>query len=155
MKKKNLLTLLDAILSFSVGVLATSVLWMLIWGSKQVFSLTPLLGIGKTIFVITAAPFIEETVKFIPLKIKALFKSHYIRAGLMVGLGFGLLEYFIFVSDMPTDYMIYLVRFPALVIHTFTGGLMGYFISKKKSLLGLVLAILTHSVENILQMYVF
>lgn len=155
MKKKNLSTLLDAILGFSVGVLAASVLWILIWGSKQIFSLAPLLDIGKTIFVITAVPLIEETVKFIPLKIRALFKSHYVRAGLMVGLGFGLFEYFVFVSNVPTDYMIYLVRLPALIIHTFAGGLMGYFISKKKSLLGLVLAILTHGIENILQMYIF
>lgn len=75
--------------------------------------------------------------------------------GLMVGLGFGLVEYVLFVSDAPYDYLIYLIRFPALVIHTFTGGLMGYFISKKKSLLGLILAIVVHAIENTLMRFVF
>lgn len=103
------------------------------------------------ILSVVLLPIAEECCKFIPLKF-SLFKENYILIGLFVGLGFALIENFQYLyiwygryGNIPFD-----SRIKATILHITTGLLMGYFISKKKGWLGLLLAILLHSLFNFL-----
>ena len=101
------------------------------------------------ILSVAMLPILEETMKYLPLRL-SLFKENYILIGLFVGLGFALIENFQYLfiwynryGNVPFD-----SRIKATILHTATGIILGYFVSKKKSWLGLLLAIMFHSLFN-------
>jgi len=145
MNKKALLICLDAIKGLIMGILMATTVIML---DDIVYRLDIALG---SLFIILALPAIEESLKFLPLK-SSLFKSNYILVGLMIGLGFGIMEsaayLYYFFNQVGGSLFIY--RIGATLLHTITGGVMGFFVQKKKGWLGLLLAILIHFLFNLL-----
>ena len=101
------------------------------------------------IFIALLLPVIEETFKYLPLE-SSFIKSNYIIAGLMIGLGFGLIESFyygyLYLNQLGSIFFLY--RFKAVSLHILTGGIMGFAVSKRKGWLGLLLAIVLHTLFN-------
>jgi len=130
---------LEGALGFIVGLMVCGILFL-------IFEIPdyPEGIVSNTLFYIFIFPIIEETFKFIPLK-SSSFKN-YIIVGLMIGLGFGLLENFIRIY--PNQFGLLTNRIGASLIHLDTGLLMGFAVSKKKGWLGWLLAILLHSLFN-------
>jgi RsiW-degrading membrane proteinase PrsW (M82 family) len=94
-------------------------------------------------------PALEESVKYLPLRL-SLFKENYVLIGLFVGLGFAMIENFkyLYIFYNEYGYIAFDIRIKATILHITTGIILGYFVSKKKGWLGLLLAILLHSLFN-------
>lgn len=137
MNRKELI--LDCALGLIFGIIAGGVLFLI---SLPIKFMTDTLAIIIISTILLCAS--EEIVKFIPLKLK-LFKTNYVWIGLFVGLGFAMLENLTYLYNRNA---VLYNRIPSTILHMITGGIMGYFVSKKKSWLGLLLATIIHCVFN-------
>lgn len=136
--------ILDGALGFILGVMLSGSLFLLV--QIPVYPKSIILGM---LFIILFLPVIEELLKYLPLQ-SSLFKKNYIVIGFAVGLGFALIESFTYIYSYFTQYgsILFTYRIGATLLHIATGGLMGFFVSKRKGWLGLLLAIMLHSLFN-------
>jgi RsiW-degrading membrane proteinase PrsW (M82 family) len=135
---------LDGVLGFVVGVVICGVLFLLF----DIFTYPKDIVAGVLLSAVFL-PTIEEVFKYLPLQ-SSLFKGNYIIVGLMIGLGFGMLESFVRIYPHLNQFgsMLFTYRSGATLLHLDTGLLMGFAVSKKKGWIGLLLAILLHSLFN-------
>jgi RsiW-degrading membrane proteinase PrsW (M82 family) len=136
--------LVDSALGLVFGIIVGGVLCLFF----QLFQY-PSTHLLDIILSIALLPILEECCKFIPLRL-SLFKENYILVGLFVGLGFALIEnlQYLFIwynqyGNVPFD-----SRIKATILHIATGVILGFFVSKKKGWLGLLLAITLHAIFN-------
>lgn len=138
MNRKELI--LDCALGLVFGIIVGGVLFLITLPIK--FSTeTSAIIIISTVLLCTS----EEIVKFIPLKLR-LFKTNYVWIGLFVGFGFAMLENFAYLYSRNA---VLYNRIPSTILHMITGMIMGYFISKKKSWIGLLSAVIIHCAFNL------
>ena len=142
MRSKSLF--LEGALGFILGIILCGSLFLFF----SIFNY-PSSKIIDILFALLLFPVIEEAFKYLPLQ-SSLFKRNYILVGLMIGLGFGLLENFIYIYPHFNQFgsILFAYRIKATSLHIATGLLMGFAVSKKKGWLGLLLAILLHSLFN-------
>jgi len=138
MNRKELI--LDCALGLMFGIIASGMVFLILLPIKFSNDTLAIIIISTILFCFT-----EEVLKFIPLKLN-LFKKNYIWIGLSVGFGFAMLENFIYLYNRNA--VIY-DRISPTILHIITGAIMGYFISKKKSWIGLLLAIIIHCAFNL------
>lgn len=130
---------LDSALGFVFGIIICSILFFV----SRIFTYPDGTTTGILLSVLFL-PIIEEVAKFIPLKL-SLCKENHIWIGLFVGFGFAVFENLTYIYNQGA---VTYNRIPATILHITTGVIMGYFISKKKSWIGLILAIILHGAFN-------
>jgi len=129
----------DSALGLVFGIIIGGVLWLIFLPFK--YPSDYIFGLMLSVLLL---PTIEECCKFIPLRL-SLFKENYILIGLFVGLGFAMLENFTYLYNSNVSFD---NRIRATILHMATGTIMGFFISRKKGWLGLLLAITLHCLFN-------
>lgn len=101
----------------------------------------------QIISIVILAPFIEEFSKAYPLFYRySLSERSLFILGLLVGLGFGITEFFIYVFAYGAPFY---VRLPGLVFHAATTSLVAYGIAKGKALIFYLLAVFLHFSANL------
>ena len=98
------------------------------------------------IAVILVAPFIEEFAKVLPLFYRhGETERSIVTLGILVGLGFGVSEFFlyVFILDAP-----WIVRLPGVIFHASSAAVTAYGIAKKKPLPYYLTAVLLHGANN-------
>lgn len=101
----------------------------------------------QVISVVLLAPFIEEFAKAYPLfyRYSLSERSLYI-LGLLVGLGFGITEFFIYVFIYGTPFYI---RIPGLFFHAASTSLVAFGIARNKAVQYYILAVSLHLGANL------
>lgn len=97
--------------------------------------------------IVVLAPFIEELAKVFPLFYRhGETERSIVTLGLLIGLGFGISEFFIyvFVGGVPV-----LARIPGIIFHAASAGITAYGIAKKKPLPYFLIAVGLHMVNNL------
>jgi len=142
-EQKKASLFIDIPLGFAIGGLMAIALHFL---DDALYRTGAELGI---IFFVAALPFLEELFKYLPLE-SSLFKANYIFIGLAVGLAFGLVESFVYVYSFLNQLggTIFLHRIGATVLHIATGGIMGFFVSKRRGIIGFLVALALHYLFN-------
>lgn len=140
----NKTLILESALGFILGIILCGSLFLLF----EMFSY-PESAVPDVLLSLLFLPVIEEVFKYLPLQ-SSLFKRNYIIVGLMIGLGFGMLENFIYIYPYFSQFgsILFSYRIKATLLHIFTGGVMGFAVSKNKGWLGLMSAITIHSLFN-------
>jgi len=131
--------ILDCALGLVFGIIVGGVLFLISLPIKFPTDTLAIIIISTILFCLT-----EEVSKFVPLKLN-LFKTNHIWIGLFVGFGFAMLENFTYLYNRNA---VLHNRIPSTILHIITGMIMGYFVSKKKSWIGLLLAIILHCAFN-------
>jgi RsiW-degrading membrane proteinase PrsW (M82 family) len=101
--------------------------------------------------VVLFAPFIEEVAKVFPLFYRhGETERSLIDLGILVGLGFGLTEFFlyIFTLDAPV-----IARIPGIVFHASSAAITAYGIAKKKPVRFYLIAVAAHLANNLLALF--
>ena len=125
---------------------------------------TPAFAIGITVFGVLIAPLIEELFKTIGvwfLKGRQISNAQGWVAGLVSGAGFGLIEAFLFASqgvllETFDEWIVFtLGRIGGLLLHSFTGGIIGLALSKSwrekrpgHAIKAYLIALLVHGLWN-------
>lgn len=102
---------------------------------------------SQVISVVLLAPFIEEFSKAYPLFYRySLTERSLFTLGLLVGLGFGITEFFIyvFVYNVP-----FYIRLPGLFFHAASTSLVAYGIARNKAIQFYMLAVSLHLGANL------
>ena len=101
--------------------------------------------------VVIFAPFIEEIGKVFPLFYRhGETERSLIELGILVGLGFGLTEFvlYVFTLDAPV-----LARIPGIIFHASSAAITAYGIAKKKPLYFYLIAVVAHLSNNLLALF--
>lgn len=102
---------------------------------------------SQVISVVLLAPFIEEFSKAYPLFYRySLTERSLFTLGLLVGLGFGITEFFIyvFIYNVP-----FYIRLPGLFFHAASTSLVAYGIARNKAIQFYMLAVSLHLGANL------
>jgi RsiW-degrading membrane proteinase PrsW (M82 family) len=100
----------------------------------------------EALVIIVLAPFIEELGKVFPLFYRhGETERSYIILGLLIGLGFGISEFVLYVAvyDVP-----FYARIPGIIFHASSAAITAYGIAKKKPLQYFLIAISLHVGNN-------
>jgi RsiW-degrading membrane proteinase PrsW (M82 family) len=100
----------------------------------------------ESLVIIVLAPFIEELGKVFPLFYRhGETERSYIILGLLIGLGFGISEFVLYVAvyDVP-----FYARIPGIIFHASSAAITAYGIAKKKPLPYFLIAISLHVGNN-------
>jgi RsiW-degrading membrane proteinase PrsW (M82 family) len=100
----------------------------------------------EALVIIVLAPFIEELGKVFPLFYRhGETERSYIILGLLIGLGFGISEFVLYVAvyDVP-----FYARIPGIIFHASSAAITAYGIAKKKPLPYFLIAISLHVGNN-------
>ena len=101
--------------------------------------------------IVIFAPFIEEVAKVFPLFYRhGETERSILDLGILVGLGFGLTEFALYVFTLNTPI---LARIPGVVFHASSAGITAYGIAKKKPLQFYLIAVTAHLVNNLLVLF--
>ena len=101
----------------------------------------------QLISIVILAPFIEEFSKAYPLFYRySLSERSLFILGLLVGLGFGITEFIIYVFAYGVPFY---VRLPGLFFHAASTSLVAYGIAKNKAILFYLLAVFLHFSANL------
>ena len=101
--------------------------------------------------VVIFAPFIEEVAKVFPLFYRhGETERSILDLGILVGLGFGLTEFALYVFTLNTPI---LARIPGVVFHASSACITAYGIAKKKPLQFYLIAVTAHLVNNLLVLF--
>ena len=101
--------------------------------------------------VVIFAPFIEEVAKVFPLFYRhGETERSILDLGILVGLGFGLTEFALYVFTLNTPI---LARIPGVVFHASSACITAYGIAKKKPLQFYLIAVTAHLVNNLLALF--
>ena len=96
-------------------------------------------------------PFIEEAAKVFPLFYRhGETERSILDLGILVGLGFGLTEFALYVFTLNTPI---LARIPGVVFHASSACITAYGIAKKKPLQFYLIAVTAHLVNNLLALF--
>lgn len=102
---------------------------------------------SQTITIVVLAPLIEEFSKAYPLFYRySLSERSLYKLGLLVGLGFGITEFFIYVFAYGVPFYI---RLPGLFFHAATTSLVAFGIARNNAVQYYVLAVLLHLGANL------
>ena len=97
--------------------------------------------------VIVVAPFVEEFAKVLPLFYRhGETERSIVTLGILIGLGFGLSEFFlyVFIYDVP-----WMVRIPGIIFHASSAAVTAYGIAKKKPLPYYLSSVMLHAANNL------
>ena len=101
--------------------------------------------------IVIFAPFIEEVAKVFPLFYRhGETERSILDLGILVGLGFGLTEFALYVFTLNTPI---LARIPGVVFHASSACITAYGIAKKKPLQFYLIAVTAHLVNNLLALF--
>jgi len=135
----------NSLIAFFGGLFGVSVLFILLWLLVNAAHLElPVLTFYGFLLLYLGYSFIEEGTKFLLIK-RDMGQFPY---GFLLGFGFGMgetiLKYpFWEFGVVPTS------RFGAILLHSFTAGIICYFVKKDRPVLGLAIAILAHTGFNL------
>ena len=133
---------LNNILAFSGGMLGASLIFLIWFFLNIPFPETPIWAFLSLFLTVSL---IEEGVKFLLIK-RDIGQWPY---GFTLGLGFGLTET-VLINPFWEVGFIPVERSGAIVLHIITAGILSYYVKKNKALYGLTLAILLHTLFNVL-----
>ncbi len=98
--------------------------------------------------VVVLAPFIEELAKVFPLFYRhGETERSYVTLGLLIGLGFGISEFVLYVFFLGVDPV---ARIAGIVFHASSAAITGYGIAKKNPLPFYLIAVGLHATNNLL-----
>ncbi len=128
----------ELVFFFASGILV-SIPFTLFFG--QAYPYLPAL-----LVVVVLAPFIEELSKVFPLFYRhGETERSYINLGLLIGLGFGISEFFLYVFFLGVDP---LARVPGVIFHASSASITAFGIAKKKPLPYYLIAVVLHMTNN-------
>ena len=140
--KKRIYNSLIAFFGGLFGVSILFIIWQLISDIGYSGNPFPATLLGKFLYVFFLASILEEGIKFLLIK-RNIGQFPY---GFLTGFGFGIGEIFF---KYPLD--IYILNGTgAVILHTFTAGIICYFVKKNKPVLGLLIAIVFHTLYDLL-----
>jgi len=132
-----------SLIAFFGGLLGVSVLFIvyhLIFTVGRFESPFPATPLGNFLFILIVVSFVEEGTKFLLIK-RDIGQFPY---GFLLGFGFGTGE-----ATLKHSFWEYgtvsVARYPAIILHIITAGIICYFVKKNKPVLGLVIAIAIHT----------
>ncbi|HOI72319.1 MAG TPA: PrsW family glutamic-type intramembrane protease [Methanobacterium sp.] len=106
---------------------------------------------SEIITIVLLAPFIEEFAKAYPLFYRySLSERSLSILALLVGLGFGITEFFIYVFLYDVSFVI---RLPGLFFHAATTSLTAFGIARSKPIRFYLLAVFMHSLANLMAIF--
>lgn len=102
--------------------------------------------IPEALAIIVLAPFIEELGKVFPLFYRhGETERSYINLGLLIGLGFGISEFVLYVAVFNVPFY---ARIPGIIFHASSAAVTAYGIAKKKPLRYYLIAVALHVGNN-------
>jgi RsiW-degrading membrane proteinase PrsW (M82 family) len=92
------------------------------------------------------APLVEEFAKVFPLFYRhGETERSYVKLGVLIGLGFGISEFFIYVVVLKVPPV---VRIPGVIFHASSAGVTAYGIAKKNALPFYLISVVLHATNN-------
>jgi len=135
----------NSLLALSGGLFISSTLFLIFYLAGEFKNPFPATLFGKFLYYLIFVAVVEEGVKFLLIK-RSIGQYPY---GFLLGFSFGIGETF-FKHPFSKFGTVIPSRSGAILLHTFTGGIIAYFVAKNKALLGLTIAIIIHALFDAL-----
>ena len=135
--KKQIYNSLIAFFGGLFGVSVLFIIWQLISDIGYSGNPFPATLLGKFLYVFFLASILEEGIKFLLIK-RNIGQFPY---GFLMGFGFGIGESIGYAFS---------IRFYPIMLHIITAGIICYFVKKNKPVLGLLIAIIIHTLYDLL-----
>ena len=141
----------NSLIAFFGGLFGVSILFIiyrLISNASLFINPFPPTLFGYFLYYLLFISFIEEGTKFLLIK-KDIGQFPY---GFLLGFGFGIGEMMLKYPFWESG-VIFSFKFPAVLLHIITTGIICYFVKKIKPILGLLTAIIFHTTFDLLAQF--